>query len=152
MLYHRFHMILYTSLNAHQYMLRVKTKIKESSINGIGLFADQFIPKGTVTWQYDQKFDVGYTEEDLNEMPEMARAQFIVYAYYDHERQLYILCSDFQRFINHSDTPNIDSTPDQDVAARDIEPGEEMTCDYRGYEHDWFERRGLNADHTPAAE
>ena len=122
-------------------MLRVKAQIKSSPIQGIGLYADQYIPKGTVTWQYDPKFDVGFTEEDIADMSEMAREQFLVYAYFDHERGLYILCSDYQRFINHSNQPNIISTPDQDIAARDILPGEEMTCDYTGYEYDWFERR-----------
>ena len=127
-------------------MLRVKTKIKDTGTKGIGLFADQFIPKGTVTWQYDPKFDVGYSQTDVEELSEIAREHFMVYAYYDHERQLYILCSDYQRFINHSEDPNISSTPDCDVAARDIQPGEELTCDYSGYEHDWFERRGVERE------
>jgi uncharacterized protein len=127
-------------------MLRVKTRIKESGIEGIGLFADQFIPKGTVTWQYDPKFDTGFTEEDVAQMPDIAREQFMVYAYFDHVRKLYILCSDYQRFINHSENPNIQSTPDQDVASRDIVPGEEMTCDYTLYEHDWFERRNVERE------
>ena len=33
-------------------MLLVKTKIKSSEIAGIGLFADEFIPKGTCTWRF----------------------------------------------------------------------------------------------------
>lgn len=125
-------------------MLRVKTKIKSSGIEGIGLYADQFIPKGTITWQYDAKFDSSYTEEEVNAMSELAREHFMIYAYFDHVRKLYILCSDYQRFINHSNNPNIDSTPDCDVAARDIKVGEEMTCDYTGYESDWFERRKVS--------
>lgn len=122
-------------------MLRVKAKVGISGVEGLGLFADQFIPAGTVTWQYDEKFDPSYTEENLKDMPELNREAFLMYAYFDHERNKYVLCSDFQRYINHSNNPNVESTPDADVALRDIEPGEELVCDYRGYERDWFERR-----------
>ncbi len=45
-------------------MLRVKTKLGLSSINGVGLFADQFIPKGSTTWEYDPGFDPSYSEEE----------------------------------------------------------------------------------------
>lgn len=124
-------------------MLRVKTKLAQSSIDGIGLFADEFIPKGTVTWQYDPEFDVAFDEGALERIPEHVRGQFLKYSYFDHDLKKYILCSDDQRFINHSNNPNIVSTPEKDVAVQDIQPGEEIVCDYAHYEHDWFERRGL---------
>ncbi len=38
-------------------MLLVKTKIGQSNISGIGVFADEFIPKGTVIWRYQEGFD-----------------------------------------------------------------------------------------------
>jgi hypothetical protein len=44
----------------------------------------------------------------------------------------YVLCSDNAKFMNHSDEPNVDSGGvTEDVALRDIQPGEELTCDYR---------------------
>ena len=52
----------------------------------------------------------------------------------------YILCSDDARFFNHSDTPNTESreVAGEDevitVAKRDIQPGEELTDDYRTFE------------------
>lgn len=125
------------------FMLRVKTKIKESEVEGIGLFADQFILKGTMTWQYDSEYDPSYTQAQVDDMSHVAREWFMVYGYFDHEQNRYVLCADNQRHINHSDTPCIISTPDYDVAAKDIQIGEEMTCDYTLYEHDWFERRGI---------
>ena len=127
-------------------MLRISASIGTSKIAGIGLFAAQFIAKGTITWQYDSKFDASFDEADLAEMPDVAREPFLKYAYFDHSLQKYILCSDYQRFINHSASPNITSTPSYDVAMRDIEEGEELTCDYSMYEHDWFERRGLSKE------
>lgn len=127
-------------------MLRVRTKITQSSIEGVGLFADEFIPAGTITWQYDPEFDIAFDEDALKRIPEHVRGQFLKYSYFDHDIKKYILCSDDQRFINHSNTPNIRSTPEKDVAARDIQIGEEIMCDYAHYEHDWFERRGLKRE------
>lgn len=125
-------------------MLFVKTQIGLSDIHGIGLFAAQFILKGTVTWQYCPDFDASYSEQDILKMSEAAREQFLKYAYYDKGLRLYILCADDQRFINHeAESPNILSTPRQDVAARDIAVGEELLCDYNCYDDTYFTRVGM---------
>lgn len=122
-------------------MLRIRTKLQLSHVDGIGLFADQFIPAGAVTWIYDPVFDQAYDEEKIGSLPDFLRDQFVTYAFWDHAQKKYILCADNQRFINHSNRPNIHSTPYEDRAIRDIHVGEELTCDYAGYEYDWFERR-----------
>lgn len=83
-------------------MLRVKTKLGKSEKDGIGLFADEFIKAGTVTWLYDPEFDIAFDEKVINHMSEYARKQFVKYAYFDHDLKKYVLCSDDQRFINHS--------------------------------------------------
>lgn len=125
-------------------MLLVKTELKVSKVHGIGLFAAQFIPKGTVTWQYHPGLDISYCDNDILKMPDAARELFLKYAYYDKELELYILCSDDQRFINHeADSPNIISTPRQDVAGRDIMPGEELLCNYNCYDDTYFIRVGM---------
>ena len=125
-------------------MLRINTKISTSKVSGIGLFAADFIPKGTITWEYDPEFDVAFDEEAIKRIPTYVLGQFMKYSYYDYDLKKYILCSDDQRFINHSNEPNIISTPRKDTAARDIQPGEELFCDYANYESDWFERRGID--------
>ena len=38
-------------------MLLIKASARPSKINGIGLFADQEIPKGTQIWKFNQQFD-----------------------------------------------------------------------------------------------
>lgn len=125
-------------------MILVKTKIGSSEIHGIGLFADQFIPKGTVTWQYNPAFDIAFSMEQIAQMSGPAKEQFWKYAYLDKDLNKYVLCFDDQRFINHSSqNPNISSTPHQDVAARDINPGEEMLCDYDQYDDTYFTRTHL---------
>ncbi len=126
-------------------MLLVKTKIGMSETHGVGLFADQLIPKGSVTWKYHPKFDMAFTAEDVAEMSESARKIFMWYAYYDFDQNKYILCFDDQRFINHSrNNANIESTPDADVAIRDIQIGEELLCDYALFDKEYWKRHGVD--------
>ena len=131
-------------LNIYNNMLRVKTKLGLSRVHGIGLFADQFIPKGTTTWKYDPDFDMQFSEETLKRLPEWTQDQFLKYSYFDYTLNTYILCIDDQRFINHSIDHNIISTPTEDQAGRDIKMGEELFCNYNHYEKNWFERRGVD--------
>ena len=44
-------------------MLLVKTKIGPSKIAGIGLFADEFIAKGTPVWKFEPGFDLEIPRE-----------------------------------------------------------------------------------------
>lgn len=128
-------------------MLLIKTKIGVSSVHGIGLFANQFIPKGSVTWQFNPVVDVGFTDEVINTLPEIARKTFLHYTYFDKDLSRHILCADDQRFINHSsDNWNIESTPHQDIAARDINEGEELLCDYYKFDDTYFDRLNIKRE------
>ena len=123
-------------------MLMVKTKLGLSPIHGMGLFADQFIPKGTTTWRFVPVFDLKVEPDDLLRLSEPARKLFWRYAYVDMSNNHYILCFDDERFINHSDNPNIiqkrisDEVEGREVAARDIHPGEELTVNYYDFDKD----------------
>ena len=73
--------------------------------------------------------------------------------YIDPRLNRYILCCDNARFINHSNTPNIQSdfSTDRygvDVAARDIETGEELTIDYGSVEGHRPDQAFLRTPHT----
>lgn len=131
-------------------MLLVKTKLGLSSINGIGLFADEFIPQGTTTWRITPGFDLKCSAKELEKLSEAARATFIRYCFLSKRTGLYVLCFDNARFFNHSTEPNIldkdsiDSEEGIDIAARDILPGEEMTCDYRFFDAQ-YSQVSLNA-------
>ena len=46
-------------------MLYVKTKIRLSKVHGIGLFADENIPKGTVIWRFTPGFDLKFTDDQI---------------------------------------------------------------------------------------
>lgn len=118
-------------------MLLVKTKIGSSNIAGIGLFADQLIPKGTPVWKFMPNFDIEIIKDDLLKLSEPARAQALNYVYMNRQKGVYILCFDDARFFNHSKDPNVSSSEDDsvtDVALRDIQVGEELTQDYGNFD------------------
>lgn len=125
-------------------MLMIKTKVKQSTIEGagLGLFADQFIPKGTVTWRFCPGYDLIVPKDDLLRFTEESRTQFLNYCYFNKKTKHFILCGDDERFINHSDIPNIiqsengDEIEGVELAARDIEVGEELFVNYYEFDED----------------
>lgn len=130
-------------------MLKIKTKIGVSKVHGIGLFADQFIPKNTVTWEYNPKVDLKISEKLLNSLDTINREYLLYYCYFDKKRDCFVLCSDSQRFINHTKDKkreNILSSPDKDISKRDINIGEELLCDYNKFDSDYFKRMNIGQD------
>ena len=124
-------------------MLLIKTKLKPSGIEGIGLFADQDVPKGTIVQKFIPGIDVEITGEQLRALPDIPREQVLHYAYQHKVTGNYILCSDDTRFLNHSESPNlIDGPTDEeiDIAARDIAKGEELTVNYKAFYADWRDK------------
>ncbi len=121
-------------------MLMVKTRLGQSAIAGIGLFADQDIPKGAVTWRFMRDFDRLLSERDIDSLPEPARSNILDHTYLDAASGLFVLCADNARFMNHADEPNTAGVHEPgaiegyDIALRDIRAGEEMTCDYRTFD------------------
>ncbi len=120
-------------------MLVVKTKIKNSEIEGLGLFADQFIPKGSVIWKYDPSFDIYFDPKEVEKMSEPQKDLIIHFAYLSKKSGKYVYSIDNTRFTNHSNKPN--TVEDENVcsddleictiAVKDIQIGEEITIDYR---------------------
>ncbi len=125
-------------------MLLIKTKVKESRIHGLGLFAAQFIPKGTVVWKFMFGFDLLMTKEEIDKLSEPAKDQFYNYAYLDKKHNKYMLCSDDARFFNHSDDPNCDERIDDiTTAIRDIQLGEELIVNYKDFYGDINQHREI---------
>ena len=127
-------------------MLLVKTKLDVSSIDGIGLFADQFISAGTVVWEFNQLIDLRFRDGDIAGLAESAQEQIRKYSYREASSGLYVLCGDDARFFNHSETPNcIDimnaGLSDVTRSIVDIRPGEELTCNYALFDLDFIEGR-----------
>lgn len=118
-------------------MLLIKTKIGRSDIAGIGLFADEFVPKGTPIWKLQDSFDIQLSQDEFLALSEPAQTQVLNYCYYNSKTGKYVVCGDDARFFNHSIDPNCSSSDDDykvDVALRDIRPGEELTQDYGNFD------------------
>ncbi len=117
-------------------MLLVKTRLGVSEIHGMGLFAEEFIPRGTLVWRFVPGLDLLLDETTVTGAQEPIRSTLHHYSYLDAASGKYVFCLDNARFMNHSDSPTTVPLPGDtdpfgvDVAARDIHPGEELTCDY----------------------
>jgi len=116
-------------------MLLVETYIAISERKGIGLFTKSFIPKGTVYWIRDEKFDRVFTKGQMLELRSLAIAYIQYHGFLEKSGNWY-LCNDNARFSNHSSNPNTINHFDNDglikhsSMSQDINEGEEITCDY----------------------
>ncbi|MET0638572.1 MAG: SET domain-containing protein [Hyphomicrobium sp.] len=121
-------------------MLMVKTRLGPSHIAGIGLFAAEDIPKGTVTWRFMADFDRLLTQDAIDALPEPAHSSLLDHVYLNDATGQFVLCADNARFMNHASDPNTEGVHEAgavegyDIATRDIRAGEEMTCDYRTFD------------------
>jgi uncharacterized protein len=126
-------------------MLLVKTKVGPSAVHGLGLFADQFIPKGTRIWEYDEAVDGRFDDSRLSVLSEDERDELLKQTYVNPRTKLYVFCGDDARYMNHSDKPNTEDIGYDEglvngegvtIAARDIQPGEEIFSDYAAFDAD----------------
>jgi len=118
-------------------MLYIKTYIDKSPIHGIGLFAAEDIPKGTLVWQMHY-LDMVLEKEDFEKLPKTAQDFIRNHGDWDIRRQQITMSFDNDKFINHSFTPNLDDVyyekTEKTYANRNILKGEEITINY--YEFD----------------
>jgi SET domain-containing protein len=124
-------------------MLTIKASARSSKINGIGLFADERVSKGTVTWKFDPRFDVVFDPKEVENFTPSQQELIKRHGYLSTTSHQYIFPLDDSRFTNHSTNDfNIDSVyfPGEPefcgVASRDIEPGEELLANYRAFDAD----------------
>lgn len=112
-------------------MIHPHTELKHIDDNkGHGVVATQLIPKGTIVWSLCA-LDHVFTHEELKKMAPIYYPYLHRYSWVTPEGTL-VLNWDFERFINHSCDPNrLDIGTNLSIAVRDIEKGEELTCDYR---------------------
>jgi SET domain-containing protein len=120
-------------------MMLVRTYLSNSSIEGIGVFAADPIRKGDLIWRLDPKFDVLFTEGDVAGWP-LHMDEFIQRYCYRHRDMpaTWVLELDNGRFMNHSEVPNANFEEFYSgYALRDIEIGEELTCNYFDFDVDF---------------
>jgi len=96
---------------------------------GYGVFTTAFIPRGTFVWVLDA-WDRILSPPAVAALPRLLRQQVEKYAYINAAGD-YVLCWDFGCYMNHSCEPtSLGLGESIEVAIRDIEPGEELTCEY----------------------
>jgi hypothetical protein len=95
---------------------------------GLGVFANEVIPMGTITWTPDP-LDQRLSIESVLALGALPPA-FERYTFVDGSGAR-VLCWDNARFVNHSCDPNcLSPGMDLEVAVRDIAKGEQLTNDY----------------------
>lgn len=115
--------------------MTVRCYLAPSIIEGLGVFTTYHISQGEIIWQFDPEFDqvfpIGYPKTQPNHIREFLERYTYVHP---NNPRLIVLDSDEGKFMNHDDAPNTDySNPEIGVALRDINAGEELTCDYRQF-------------------
>lgn len=116
-------------------MLLVKTYVSKSSIAGVGLFAAELIPAGTVWWRYSPAAgDQVRTGAQIRAMGAPSRAFWKKYAFKSDKSGRRCLCFDDARYVNHSNNPNtFEDNYGCSVALVDIQVGEELTENYASF-------------------
>ncbi|MEJ2436227.1 MAG: SET domain-containing protein [Pseudolabrys sp.] len=113
-------------------MLLVKTYVDRSPIHGLGVFAAEFIRKGTKIWRFVEGFDHCYSPKAFARLPKAARDYIKLHGYrVDGE---ILLTVDHDHQMNHSDDPNTFLKSGYVVARRNIRKGEEITNNYREFD------------------
>jgi hypothetical protein len=116
-------------------MLLIRNFVAPSAVEGLGVFAAEQIAKGALVWKFEPTFDRLIPVGEYEAAPQFLKEQLDRYAYPCPGRPDLILYEvDNGRFMNHSDTPNTDFSDFAGARAlRDIEAGEELTCNYSDF-------------------
>ena len=125
------------------------TEVRASTVPGagLGLFATRLISSNTVWWKAtpDNCVNVSRKQYDILMASHLEHSvwsrDFLnaiqMFGYINDDTNELVVAIDDSRFVNHSDTPNSISNPEdpnnQAMAVRDILPGEEILEDYRTY-------------------
>ena len=101
---------------------------------GLGLFAKEFISKGSVVWEFVNGLDIKISMDEFNTLNDAQKEYFIKYGWIQKgEEDFYYSSGDLSNFMNHSYTPNIDGKEDVSVALRDIHIDEELFINYKDF-------------------
>ncbi|MGD0531836.1 MAG: SET domain-containing protein-lysine N-methyltransferase [Methyloceanibacter sp.] len=117
-------------------MMLIRTFLAPSEIQGLGVFAGEFVPSGSELWMLTPKFDIFISVSELDMLPPHMQ-DFVMRFSYPHLEMpgVRVLDCDDGKFMNHSERPNTDFRVfDKGYALTDIAVADEITCNY--YEFD----------------
>lgn len=117
-------------------MLLISTSVAPSAIEGLGVFADEYVSRGSLIWKLNPKFDIFVNEMELGALPRHMQSYLARYSYPHLELAGYrVIDVDNGKYMNHSLTPNTDFRIfDEGYALVDIAPGDEITCNYHEFD------------------
>jgi hypothetical protein len=120
-------------------MLKVRTYAGPSPLHGLGLFAAEPIPSGTLIWRFETP-DFAVREDEARHLS--SDAQDLLRRHGFLHRGFWYLGADNDRFTNHSEDPNIGNGIEDShgvYALRDIAAGEELLANYHEFDEsaDW---------------
>lgn len=125
-------------------MFLIPTYLGPSPIHGFGVYSASWVGKGTKIWEMVPEVDWILERSILSSCPETFISKLADHLYLDAAGR-YVLCGDNARFMNHADDPNcVDDGSRCTAAAREIFPGDELTCDYRLFDRRLDSGRPVN--------
>ncbi|HMN84746.1 MAG TPA: SET domain-containing protein-lysine N-methyltransferase [Bauldia sp.] len=114
-------------------MMLVPTYLDKSPIHGIGIYARDFIAKGTRVWEFSPGFDQVFSDAALAALLPVQREAILFYCFIEPGLDGVVLCCDNARHYNFADDPNCGAADHvlhgyiSTYALRDIAAGEELT-------------------------
>jgi len=122
-------------------MIYVKTKVKKSDINKKGLFAGEFIPKGTIV--ANMAIDAEFISEKKYQEEQKKGNKLISFTGVRWIEKTFLYGTEIEKedFINHSFTPCLIYQLGICFAKKDILKGKEITLDYRF----WLAEKDFNS-------
>ncbi len=105
-----------------------------SEIHGLGLFADESIPKDSVVYSINESLDLIISLEKFNKLSENEQQTIKHYGYFDKQKKFWHLSFDDIRFCNHSFESNITLKNNDLISTKNIQKGDEITQNYKEFE------------------
>jgi len=129
-------------------MIHIKFKLDKSSRHGIGVFADEDIPKGTIIYTPSPLLDVDLTREQFDSLDEKEKEEIRYWGFFEKATQRWHVDFGVTHLINHSDDGTVTQDPcyaeSHLIATRDIKKGEELTQNYLEIEsEDELRKQGI---------
>jgi SET domain-containing protein len=124
-------------------MYMITTEIKDSPIDGKGVFSLETIPKSKIVWLFKEGHDVRKTKKEFDSLSDSDKGRLEKTAYLSPWSGLWVYPPDGDpaEFTNHSPKNNLSVKFNADVspepyfvANRDITVGEELTNNYHEFD------------------
>jgi SET domain-containing protein len=130
-------------------MIHIKYKLNKSNKHGIGLFADEDLPKGQLVYTASPLLDTNITQEKFDSLTDREKEEVQWWGFFDESSKRWHVDFDVSKFINHEKKGTVTQDKDHEeahlVTTRDVKRGEELTQNYLEFESaEDLKRRGID--------